>query len=116
MLTTRIWSAGTCVMISVCCMGQVCKKAMDPEKYDKYHKKQMSKRPHYAKVSHMIMIGMKRQANPEKLMPQWEEQCATACAVQNIYLMATALGLGGAPILCITCTCLRLRASNRAIR
>ena len=30
-------------------------------------------------------------------MPEWEELSATACSVQNIYLMAHALGIGGGP-------------------
>ena len=35
------------------------------------------------------------QAKQEKVMPEWEELSATACSVQNIYLMAHALGIGG---------------------
>lgn len=35
---------------------------------------------------------MKRQALPEKLMPEWEELCAVAMAVQNMHLMATSMG------------------------
>lgn len=27
--------------------------------------------------------------------PEWEEMCAVACAVQNMYLMATSLGVAG---------------------
>lgn len=46
------------------------------------------------KVSHLIVLGMKRQAKPEKLMPEWEELCATAMAVQNIHLQATAMDIG----------------------
>jgi len=47
-------------------------------------------------ASHLLVICMKRQALPEKLMPEWEEICATACSVQNIHLALTALkGWGG---------------------
>ena len=28
-------------------------------------------------------------------MPEWEELCAVACAVQNLHLMATASGVAG---------------------
>lgn len=35
------------------------------------------------------------QANPEKLQPEWEELAATSCAVQNLSLMGTALGVAG---------------------
>ena len=30
----------------------------------------------------MLVICMKRQALPDKLLPEWEEICATACSVQ----------------------------------
>ena len=42
--------------------------------------------------SHIISIGMKRQES-EKI-PEIEEVEAVACAVQNMYLTATALGIG----------------------
>ena len=35
------------------------------------------------------------QANPEKMQPEWEEMAATSCAVQNLWLMGTALGVAG---------------------
>lgn len=41
--------------------------------------------------SHVIAIGMKRHAD----IPEVEEVAAVACAVQNIYLTATAYGIGG---------------------
>jgi hypothetical protein len=44
-------------------------------------------------VSHMIAICMARQPNPDKLMPLWEELAAVACAVQNMHLMSTSLGV-----------------------
>ena len=46
------------------------------------------------KVSHLIVLGMKRRANPEKLMPEWEEICATAMAVQNLHLQAASMDIG----------------------
>jgi len=45
------------------------------------------------KASHVIAICMKR--DPNKKFPEVEEICATAAAVQNIYLSVTAYGLGG---------------------
>lgn len=42
-------------------------------------------------ASHVIAIGMKRHAD----IPEVEEVAAVACAVQNIYLTATAYGIGG---------------------
>lgn len=44
------------------------------------------------KCSHVIGIGMKRGDNPK--IPEIEEICATAMAVQNMWLTAHALGLG----------------------
>lgn len=45
------------------------------------------------KASHVIAICMKR--DPNKKFPEVEEICATATAVQNIYLSVAAFGLGG---------------------
>ena len=45
------------------------------------------------KASHIIALGMKRNANSR--IPEIEDIEAVACAVQNIYLSVTAYGLGG---------------------
>ncbi len=45
------------------------------------------------KVSHVIAICMKRDV--AERVPEIEEICAVACAVQNIYLSVTAYQLGG---------------------
>ena len=42
--------------------------------------------------SHIISIGMKR--DEKKGVPEWEELAAVFCAVQNMYLTATAYGVG----------------------
>ncbi len=42
--------------------------------------------------SHIIAVGMKR--DEKKSLPEWEEIGAVFCAVQNIYLTATAYGIG----------------------
>lgn len=44
------------------------------------------------KASHVIAIAMKRQ--PSEKIPEIEEIEAVACAVQNMYLTATAYGVG----------------------
>ncbi|KAK9805884.1 hypothetical protein WJX73_000956 [Symbiochloris irregularis] len=41
------------------------------------------------------MVDLTLKALPGKLNPEWEETCAVAAAVQNIYIMTSALGLGG---------------------
>lgn len=42
--------------------------------------------------SHIVAVGMKR--DPEKRIPEIEEIGAVFCAVQNMYLTATAYGIG----------------------
>ena len=42
--------------------------------------------------SHIIAVGMKR--DEKKGVPEWEELAAVFCAVQNMYLTATAYGVG----------------------
>jgi nitroreductase len=43
-------------------------------------------------TSHIIVIGMKR--DEAKRLPEWEELGAVFCAIQNMYLTATAYGIG----------------------
>jgi len=67
-----------------------------PEKYDK-----LGQQPLWAPV--VIAIGMKRQ-DSEKI-PELEEVEAVACAVQNMHLTASAIGLGAfwsSPGICYT--------------
>ncbi len=45
------------------------------------------------KSSHAIAICMQR--DPKESVPEWEEIAAVACAVQNLWLSASANGLGG---------------------
>lgn len=59
----------------------------------KFVKKQPSKAKDIAKCSHVIAISMKAQANPEKIMPEWEEMAAVSCAVQNAHIVACQLGV-----------------------
>jgi len=42
--------------------------------------------------SHIIAVGMKR--DEAKRLPAWEELGAVFCAIQNMYLTATAYGIG----------------------
>ncbi len=44
------------------------------------------------KSSHVIAICMQR--DPKESVPEWEELAAVACAVQNMYLSCSSLGLG----------------------
>lgn len=42
--------------------------------------------------SHMIAVYMKRGTNPK--IPRLEEICAVACAIQNIWLLASSMQIG----------------------
>lgn len=45
------------------------------------------------KSSHIIAIYMSR--HPQKVLPEWEEISAVACAVHNLHLAAESLGYSG---------------------
>lgn len=49
----------------------------------------------WSKCDVLISLSMLREAVPDKRLPEWEEIAATACAVQNMHLVATSLGLAG---------------------
>lgn len=59
--------------------------AFDEKKYEMLKTKPLL-------ASHVISIGMKRDA--KERLPEIEEVEAVACAVQNIYLTASAYGIG----------------------
>ena len=58
--------------------------AFSQSTYDKMLTKPMA-------CSHIIAIGMKRH----EIIPEFEEICSVACAVQNMLLTASAAGAGG---------------------
>lgn len=41
------------------------------------------------------VIAIVMQRDPAESLPEWEELAATACAVQNLWIAATASGFGG---------------------
>lgn len=41
-----------------------------------------------------VVIAICMQRDPEESVPEWEEVAAVACAVQNMWLSCTALGIG----------------------
>lgn len=75
----------------------VMRERLGPEsdKFKAYLEKQSRKAKEKAKVSHLVAVGMKRlPTDPDKkTMPEWEEMAAVSCAVQNMHLMATSLGV-----------------------
>ena len=41
------------------------------------------------------IIAICMQRDPKESVPEWEELCAVACSVQNLWLSSSALGIGG---------------------
>jgi len=54
-----------------------------------------AKQDKWCKASHVVAICLSRQRPREdqKAIPEWEEQAAVACAVQNMHLMSTSMNL-----------------------
>ncbi|PWJ38473.1 nitroreductase family protein [Sediminitomix flava] len=71
--------------------SKIYKEVTSEEDFDKNKFEKLLHKPNMA--SHVIAIAMKRGDNPK--IPEIEEIEAVACAVQNIYLTATAYGVGG---------------------
>eukprot|EP00977_Amphora_coffeiformis_P003745 scaffold742_cov165-Amphora_coffeaeformis.AAC.21 len=68
----------------------IYKDTTDPAKFmDKKYKKKIDSK---LQSSYVIAICMKRQES--KKLPLEEEQMAVACAVQNMHLLGSAMGLG----------------------
>ena len=65
-------------------------KRTSAEDYDQVKYDKLAKKPLLS--SHIIAIGMKREE--KERFPEVEEVEAVACAVQNMYLTATAYGVG----------------------
>eukprot|EP00466_Bigelowiella_natans_P006130 jgi/Bigna1/145176/aug1.96_g19884 len=64
--------------------------------YERLVKKIARKKKAKANVSHLIAICLKRVPSSKgKLMPEWEDISAVACAVQNMHLVAHASGVAG---------------------
>lgn len=71
-------------------MGQYYLENTPPDKFSKF--KWNKTRQKALKSSHIAAICMKR--DPEERIPAWEELASLSCAVQNMWLSCTALGLG----------------------
>lgn len=63
----------------------IAKGSFDEKKYEGLKAKPLE-------ASHVIAIGMKR--DEKKSLPEWEEMASVFCAVENMYLTATAYGIG----------------------
>jgi len=61
------------------------------EKYSATKHKQTVLKP----LQSAAVIAIVMQRDPAESLPEWEELAATACAVQNLWIAATASGFGG---------------------
>ena len=66
-------------------------KAHAGDKFSEIKRKKTTKKP--LQCAAVIAIVMER--HEDSGLPEWEEIAAVACAVQNLWLSATAFGLGG---------------------
>jgi len=69
------------------------KEEIPENEHEQFNAKMSGARSSWAQnVSHLVVIGMARQALPDKKLPEWEEICAVASSVQNMHLALTSLG------------------------
>lgn len=72
-------------------LAQLYKETMPTEKFSEIKYRKIGNK--IAQSDCVIAICMKR--HEDSGLPEWEEEAAVACAVQNLWLSASALGLGG---------------------
>ncbi|MGB5941701.1 MAG: nitroreductase [Leeuwenhoekiella sp.] len=72
-------------------LAEKYKETTPPKKFSEFKMKKTKAKPRMAAA--VIAICMQR--DPRESLPEWEEIAAMAMAVQNLWLAATALGLGG---------------------
>ena len=72
-------------------LAELYQRYTPTEKFQERKYKKIAKKPRQS--SHMIVICMQR--DPQESLPEWEEMCAVACAVQNIWLTAASYTVGG---------------------
>ncbi len=71
-------------------LSETYKRTTPTEKFSDFKSSKLLKNP--SKAGAIIAICMQR--DPKERIPEWEEIAATAMAVQNMWLLATELGLG----------------------
>lgn len=71
-------------------LAELYERYTPEEKYSQIKQKKIVKKTQQS--THIIAICMQR--DPQESLPEWEEMCAVACAVQNMWLTASAYDLG----------------------
>ncbi|HMR19312.1 MAG TPA: nitroreductase [Sphingobacterium sp.] len=70
-------------------LSRIYRTTTPPEKYTELAEQNMGKKATMSNVALAIIVNYSGE------LPEWEELAATACAVQNIWLAAHTLGIGG---------------------
>ncbi|MBK8954713.1 MAG: nitroreductase [Saprospiraceae bacterium] len=65
-------------------------KTTAPDQFDPLKQRKASEKP----LQSAAVIAICIHRSPEALIPSWEETAAVACAVQNLWLGCTAVGIG----------------------
>jgi len=71
-------------------LGKQYKEKFVGDKFSELKYKKTVKKP----LQCASIIGICMQRDPKKSVPEWEEIAAVSCAVQNMWLSCTALGIG----------------------
>jgi len=71
-------------------LAEAYKNLVSAEQFSEIKYKKTKKKAR--KCACVLAICMQR--DPEERIPEWEEICSVACAVQNMWLSATAYGIG----------------------
>jgi len=71
-------------------LGKRYKEMNQGEKFSEFKYKKTINKP----LKCGAIIGICMQRDPQSSLPEWEEIAAVACAVQNMWLSCTALGIG----------------------
>ena len=70
-------------------LGRIYKEITPEAKYTEITEQNMAKKATMSNVAIAIIVNYSGE------LPKWEELAATACSVQNMWLAAHALGIGG---------------------
>ena len=71
-------------------LGEQYKENFKGEAYSEFKFKKTIKKP----LKCGAVIGICLQRDPDESVPEWEEIAAVSCAVQNMWLSCTAIGIG----------------------
>ena len=72
-------------------LGKLYTSTTPKEKFSEFKYKKVMQKP----LQSAAVIAICMQRDPKERLPEWEEIAATAMAVQNLWLAATASDLGG---------------------